>query len=371
MKKLILLILLITQTLLCFTQIIKLKEFDFDLSNLNEDNQYHFSKWDTIYYPEYDYHLVYIYRTSVYASENRLLFLFVESTTPLGTVENYLGADAPADTRYSYFYKDSLLWSEFKSCSLDEVYIFEKDSSLIITWNDFWAEENQHIFYDKNLNPLDTLSLDSKIYPLSSDNILIRDDNYSGASLKCMINSSTESWIKHYTLSKKYELNISCSGNRSFYSIQHNDSIKSYNADHELIWGESKAEYKHSPWFTFSGKYLLYSNYEIIDGTIVPTILIFDNKNCKQLASIDSVYYNNSYQVLHSPKQIKYSDFLFFRNPNWDNDGGDLVVTDILGRVILYKTYTLNDFPTSIIKLNDEFDIYHNDDLLEKIKYKP
>jgi hypothetical protein len=366
MKQTTIILFVLLQTFYSYGQVVRFDDLSFDLSMLDNRNEYRESRYDTVVFQSGDYKDEYLYNygKSIYASKNHDYFVVSFDTTCVAPLEQETACDSPSETDYYFYHKNSLLWKKHFTNSIGKVHFFEDDGSLIITWADAWVE-NFHLFYDRQGNILDTIPIDEEIYALDNDQVLLYYKTDSINRVKCLGSSNREIWRDVVHL-KAYESRnfFDVSGNGSRFILVYRDTIYSYNSSHKLLWKRYSNNFGVDNYLSYSGKYLIKKVFKPNDETY-----IYDNQSSKLIKKIDTIYYNNSSFVPKYCNMIYNSDYLFFENLLWDIGKCDMVITDIMGNVILFKSYPLRGGPMRI-EYDKGFKLY-NSKLMETIKYKP
>jgi hypothetical protein len=374
MKQTSIILIVLLQALFSFGQIVDFKEMSFDLSKLDYKNEYREEKIDTVYIPSIDDHEIQAYGKSVFASKNHEYFVVAKDTTYIAAMKT-IGYDAPPYTYFSYYHKDTLLWSKFLNAGMGDVFFFENDEYLMIKLGFF--ELNGLFSFNKNGQPIDTISPASKVFRLDNDLLLIKDyvsENYDlgGTDQISIIDSrGFLKWENNLNLRVGEQRDLEVAQNGSKFSIRLKDSIWLYDSDYNLLWKQGFQKYKYSPHFIGNGDFMFAKKYENIDDKTQrtkPELYIYDSKTGNFINKIDTVFYGDKCLISLFPRSIINSELIYYENISLDNNKFDIIITDIKGKVVLFKSLALNKRPTSIAYYKG-FNLYYNDNLIETIKY--
>lgn len=378
MKQITIILFVLLQAFYSYGQVVNFKHLSFDLSKLDYKNEYRESRYDSVYLPDQQDYELRSYGMSIYSSRNHEYFLIVKDTIDLALIRKTIGCDAPPKTNFYYYHKDTLLWGKYMDNGINGVHFFENDGSVIIGWRSVWVDDNYQLFYDRQGNVFDTLSIDEEIYDLDNYLKLISyyiepsEGNGGMFRIKCVNSNNKELWKDEVNLKPKEYMHMSVSGNGSKFIIESMDTTFSFNSNHKLLWKKSKSDCKTHKYFTFKGNYLIYSNYIVKNGDkhiFDANTFIYDNQTGNLIAKIDSINYNNKTLIPISTKTVKNSDYLYFMTYPW-LDKTDIIITDVKGNTLTYKEDSKS--PDYIEYKNDGFYLYSNEKgLLEKMKYKP
>jgi hypothetical protein len=380
MKQTTLIIIVLLQAFSSFGQVVDFKYLSLDLSNLDYKNQYREFRYDTLEYPGEEHRWLWNFQKLLCASKNREYFFELKDSMSVGSIDQGIGSDVCPQIEYYYFHKDSLLWKgNVDNMSIGGVHFFENDGSVLIKWDCFWNDYNYSLFYDRKGNVFDTLSVDEQIFDLDNNLKLIRyqieseHGNDGVDRIRCIDSKCRVLWTDSVVLRPGQYRSFELNQKGSKFSIRTMDSIWSYDSDHNLLWKKSRDKYKSHENYVGSGDYMAGKKYNPDDNGYwieKPELYIYDSKSGNLVTRIDTIYYGDTCLISLSPKLVRNSEFVYYENIFWDSKKCDLVFTDIMGKVIFFKSLDLNYRPT-YIEYNKGFNLYHNENLIETIKYKP
>lgn len=361
-------------------QVVDFKYLSLDLSNLDYKNQYRESRSDTIEYSGEEYQWLWDFQKWIQASKNREYFFECKDSMPIGPIGQGTGSDVCSKIEYYYYHKDSLLWKgNVDNMGIGGVHFFENDGSVLIKWDCVWNDYNYSLFYDRKGNVFDTLSVDEQIFDLDNNLKLIRYHvqsiygNDGVDRIRCIDSRCQVLWTDSVVLRPGKHRSFELNNRGSKFLIRTNDSIWSYDSDHNLLWKKRRDKNKRIDCYVGSGDYMVGKKYNPDDnGSWIekPELYIYDSKSGNLVTRIDTIYYGDTCLISLSPKLVMNSEYVYYENILWDIKKCDIVITDIMGKVILFKSLALNMKPTRI-EYNKGFNLYHNDNLIETIKYKP
>jgi len=379
MKQTTIILIVLLQAFSIHGQVVDFKHLSFDLSKLDYKNEYRESRYDSVYLPDQQDYELRSYGMSIYSSRNHEYFLIVKDTIDLALIRKTIGCDAPPKTNFYYYHKDTLLWEKYMDNGINGVHFFENDGSVIIGWRSVWVDDNYQLFYDRQGNVFDTLSINEEIYDLDNYLKLIRyqiESQYGNDGvdrIRCIDSRCRVLWTDSVVLRPGQYRGLELDQKGSKFSIATNDSIWTYDSNLNLLWKRRFEKLMYSPHYIGTGEYMVGKKCKPIDDkshTEEPELYIYDSKTGKLVNIIDSIYYGNTYITSLSPRTIRNSGYVYYENIFWDIKKCDLVFTDIMGKVIFFKSIDLNNRPTKI-EYNKGFNLYHNENLIETIKYKP
>jgi hypothetical protein len=380
MKQTTLIIIVLLQAFSSFGQVVDFKYLSLDLSNLDYKNQYREFRSDTIEYPGEEYRWKWYFQKWICASRNREYFFEVKDSMPIGPIGHGTGSDVCPQIEYYYYHKNSLLWQgNVVNMGIGGVHFFENDGSVLIKWGCFWNDYNYSLFYDRKGNVFDTLSVNEQIFDLDNNLKLIRyqiESEYGNDGvdrIRCIDSRCRVLWTDSVVLRPGQYRGLELDQKGSKFSIHTNDSIWTYDSNLNLLWKRRFEKLMYSPHYIGTGDYMVGKKCRPIDeksNTDEPELYIYDSKTGNLINIIDSIYYGNTFITSLSPRTIRNSGYVYYENIFWDIKKCDLIFTDIMGKVIFFKSFDLNNQPTHI-EYNKGFNLYHNENLIETIKYKP
>jgi hypothetical protein len=377
MKQISIILIVLLQAFFSFGQVVDFKQMSFDLSKLDYKNEYSEFRYDTIEYPGEEHRWLWVFGKGVYASRNHEYFLLVNDSQSIGPIGQGIGSDVSPNTDYFYYHKNTLLWQDYMNNGIRDVHFFENDGSVIIKWFETYEYENYSFFYDKQGNILDTISGDVQIFDLDNNLKLIQYyvqpiyGNNGVHRIWCLDSRCRKLWEDSIVLRPGQFRGLDVTNKGSIFSIHTNDSTWTFDSNHNLLWKRCREKYTGNGYYVGSGDYIAGKKYKPDDkGSWItePELYIYNSKTGNLVKRIDTIYYSNTFLVSLSPKLVMNSEYVYYENIFWDIKKCDIVITDIMGKVILFKSFSLNNEPDRI-EYNKGFNLYLNKNLIETIKY--
>lgn len=353
---------------LCFSQSINFGSLDFDLNNLDLNGEYFTTKTDTIGITDkYDGTLV-AYSFGIYASSQREYFVIYYDTVCICPLNIPIGCDTPTETDLLYYHGNKLLWKEHRSNAISDVSFFENNGSLIISWEDAWAE-NFHLLYNKNGNIIDTFSIKNRIYDLNNNKKIFSEFHNAEYSIaNCIDNNGQNIWSSEFLFNdnKKRRIHVPKNGNN--YMFEYLDSIVVFNSNDQILFQIKNPDYSSSVAYLKNGDYFYKNIILRLENKRIQEsyVLVYNNTSGELISKIDTIQIKDIQTSSIYARAVKNSDNLYFVDLERPNRIYHVLITDIKGRDI--AKYSSSEAVYSISYTNNGYEIYGEKNLITTIK---